>query len=81
MIVSYVLCISPHTLIIVMKVGSGCSLLKHQSRGQVGEKESLLYFDAGNLGGMADICPKANSHTHIPTSNQGVCTFINRVRG
>ena len=43
------------------KVGFSCSLLKSQSRGKVGEKDTLLYFGCQKLrvGG----CPKANPHS------------------
>ena len=43
---------------------SGSSLLKSQETGQVGVKESLLYFRCWQPGGkLADICPKADSST------------------
>ena len=48
-----------------MCVGSGCSLLKSQYTGQVGGKESLLYFICQQLAGAAAaICSKANVHPH-----------------
>ena len=44
-------------------VWSSCSLLKSQQTGQVGGKESLLYFRCRNWEErMADICPKADKH-------------------
>ena len=42
-------------------VWSGCSPLKSQQTGQVGGKESLLYFRCWQLVERADICPKADS--------------------
>ena len=66
------------------KMGSGCLPLKSQQRGQVGGKESLLYFGFQQLGQGEDIgvgvyaCPVVNSQPH--TYNQWARAFIGRGR-
>ena len=63
-----------------MRGGSGYSPLKSQWTGQVGGKESLLYFRCWQLcgGRVADIRPTADSP--LP-HKQGVRAFIGRVGG
>ena len=41
-----------HSSELLLKVGSGCSLLQSQERGKVGGKESLLYFRGWQLAGV-----------------------------
>lgn len=49
---------------VLLKVGSGCSLLKSQnSRGQVGRREKFALFWMLANGERADLCPKADSPT------------------
>ena len=56
-----------------MHRGSGCSLLKSQWAGQIGGKESLLYFRCQQLERrVVDICPKANSSYPTPVNRQWV---------
>ena len=58
-------------------VWSGCSPLKSQQTGQVGGKESLLYFRCRQLVGRADVCPKADT-SHC---DQRAVAVIDRIGG
>ena len=62
-----------------MRGGSGYSPLKSQWTGQVGGKESLLYFRCWQLWwqGVVDVCPKAHSHP----VNQWARAFIDSKKG